>query len=39
MRVSTKVKPIHKYKMKFEDSGEFILHLALKEKTRKKPQE
>ena len=36
MRVSTKVKPIYKYKVKFEDKGEFTLHLALKEKVRRK---
>lgn len=38
MRVSTKVKPIQKYKVKFKEKGEFTLHLALKEKERKKAE-
>lgn len=32
MRVSTKVKPIRKYKVTFKNIGDMIIHVALKEK-------
>lgn len=32
MRVSTKVKPIRKFKITFKDIGDMVIHIALKEK-------
>ena len=32
MRISTKINPITRYKIKLENFGEITLHIALKEK-------